>query len=610
MFFQSNALGSFNTYTPNIDLTIAPEKLKDIDSYTLRPGEGITIASTGKTANYYIDKLTMNSIPINSGNALSTPVTSIDVEIIEPLGFTFFDKYFSSLMYLGWKQPIDAIVFVTISFNGWLPNGSPAPRSFKNTWKCKVTGITVDVESSASKYYMKLVPLPMEALDSSNHIMDRGINSPIAETFEASIANLERFFNEIGTMRDPTLRLGLPDRIYQFRIGERLQELQGRMVTTLQPGRTTSALGPDGVARYSPTVGTTISDMLTVLALNIQNVAQVLNPSLDANFAEDFTRAAGTRLMQVLAVHPEVGYGPFDVIRNRYTRVLRYTIDLVYRPELENQPPNELGSRERAIEYIKQGLLRKRYDYLYTGQNTEVLDLKINFNTMYSQLRDNYSRQTPRSQAPNIDEETRRAETGQDIQFAKSNNLSRIFGQIGNFLSGNIFTGNLMETMPSSGILATLLNFREGPSVVPDFARRGVGTPMDNRQARNVEAAAEVDARANSRNAYSEFTREPITSMVEIKLGIRGDPYWLGVPVVARQDTPDVSNQYIGSPMLYLKFRLGEPHNEATGLTANLGKVTFNGIYYVTRIVSTFENGKFTQVLNCVMDTTVLGVEF
>ncbi len=608
MGFIPNQLGNFNTYSPNIDITIGPEKSKDIEVTSLRPGEGITMVSTGRTANFYIDRMTMDGVPVVSTNNLSTIVTAITVEILEPMGFTLFDKYFYSIMSLGWENPIDVIVFVSVSFNGWFENGGASPRAFRNVWKCKVTDIKVDVESSASKYTMKLYPISMESLETINHIVDRGLTVEIKEKFEDTIRELERTFNATAASRDPENSFGDPDRIYQFRVGPRLLEIDPRMSVNLQSGRTTVQLGPDGRPTYIVNSGLTITDMLTTLALNITNIARVLNPNLDENYQEDSDRSPGTELIRYFSVHTEAGYTRFDPVRNRYVRVLRYTIDLMYRPELVIVPPGEMNNRQRALKFMDEGLLRKRYDYLFTGRNTEVLDLKIDFNSMFNQLIGSYTRQNQQSLAPNMDEENRIRETGQDITLAKSKNLSNIFGSIGNFFSGGLVsTGRLMETMPSSGLLSTLLNFTNGPSVPSEFSRRGVNVPMDNDHARNVEAGAELDARANARSAYGEL----ISSMVSIKLGIRGDPYWLGIPSLANQSTsPGSANFYQGTQMLYLKFKLGEPHNEATGLTANLGKVTFNGIYHVTRVVSTFEAGKFTQVLDGTIDNSTFGVEF
>jgi hypothetical protein len=612
MAFVPNPLGNFNTYAHNIDVTIGPESSKEIDVTELAPGQGVTIASTGKTANFYVDKVTVRNIPTTSNNNISTSVIGIVIEILEPMGFTFFDKYFSSIYSLGWQNATEAMIFVSVSFNGWFENGSASPRSFKNVWKCTVADIKVDVEASASKYTMTLYIVPTESLESQNHIVDRSFTSEIKEKFEDTIKELESTFNRTGSTRDPTNRFGENDRIYEFRVGPRLLEEDPRMPVNLQSGRTSVQLGPDGRPTYVVNSGITITEMLTTLALNITGISRILNPRLDENYTEETDQPLGADIMQYFSVHVEAGYSRFDPVRNRYVRVLRYTIDLAYRPELEHQPINELGKRERAMAYMKYGLLKKRYDYLFTGKNTEVLDLKIDFNAMYQQLLTSYVVQNPQSQAPNMDEENRNRETGQDVVLARSQNFSNILSSIGSFFSGGgiTATGRLMETIPGSGILASLLNYTHAPTVSAEQARRGVNVPMDNDHARNVAAGAEVDARANARNAYTEMY--PL-GMVQMKLGIRGDPYWMGTSFTSRSSTPAAQNSadfYSGTQMFYIKFKLGEPHNERTGLTANLGKVTFNGIYHVTHVLSVFESGKFTQVLDGFIDVGTFGVEF
>jgi hypothetical protein len=610
--FTPNVLGNYNTYSHNIEVIIGPENIsKNIDAKQLIPGQGIVIASTGKTANFYVDKMVMREVPMNSNNSMVTTVSEINIDILEPLGFTFFDKYFSSIFTLGWKLATDAIIFVAVSFNGWFENGSPAPRSFKKTFKCRVTDIKVDVESSAAKYMMKLIPISIgEGLNDVNHIVDRSFRSEIKEKFEDTIKELEKVYNDSGSSRDPKASLGENDRTYEFRVGPNLQRINPKMPVKIEPGATIVQLDPEtGKPFYAVTNGTTVSDMLIILGNNIVDIAKELNPKVDDNLEEDVNKPTGTKLMKTFAVHVEAGFSRFDSTKNRYTRVLRYTIDLVVVPELEQQPPNTIGDKKRAMAYMSAGILQKRYDYYFTGQNTEVLDLKIDFNAMYSHMVSSYSQQNAESLAPNIDEETRKAENGLDLIFAKLSNLSKIFGLFGSLFGGfNAPTEKLMEKMPASSILANVLNFTYAPTVVSEFLRSGISVPKDNKHAKNVEQASKVDARANNRSVYEGG---PLSSMVKLQLGIRGDPHWIGSTDLNSGILISQSqNYYIGSPKLYLKFNLAEPHDERTGLLPKLGRVNFSGIYTITGVISTFEGSKFTQSLDGTLDTTLLGVQF
>ena len=605
--FAPNPLGNFNTYSPNIDITISPESFnKSSCSDELPPGVGITIASTGKTANFYIERMLMESTPLTTQNSISTIVTAITAEIMEPMGFTFFDKYFHSVAAMGWKLATEAIIYVTVSFNGWSESGAPIPRSYKTTWRCRLTDIKVETESSGSKYTISLVPIDtQEGLDSLNHMVDRSCVVEIKEKFEDSLKELEKVYNETGTKRDVKGTQGEPDRIYEFRVGPKLLELNPKMPVKIQSGTTTVQLGPDGKAKFTVTNGDTISDMLIKYAGNIIDIGKELNPKVDDNMESDPQKPAGNKLAKFFTVHPEVCYSKFDTVKNRYVRNLRYTIDLAVRPDLETQPPNVAGSKARAMAYIKEGILKKRYDYIFTGQNTEVLEFKMDFNPLYSQMVSSYTLQSPEALAPNIDEESRKAEQGLDLKILNGLKLPDVFGALETF-GGIVPTTRLMETMSTSSTLAGLLNLTFAPTVPAEFLRSGVSVPKDRRQAKSVDAVAEMDAKANARNAYAEFTMNQ-SFMTQIKIGVRGDPYWLGATSV--NYVGQNANFYSGSQYIYFNFKLAEPHNEQTGLSANLGKITFSGIYNVTHIQHIFDGGKFTQFLECVIDPTLLAVE-
>jgi len=123
--------------------------------------------------------------------------------------------------------------------------------------------------------------------------------------------------------------------------------------------------------------------------------------------------------------------------------------------------------------------------------------------------------------------------------------------------------------------------------------------------------------------------------MMTIELKIKGDPYWLGIPNTA----PDYLNHYFTDPLQagdtiipgsgsntvnangqpsffsgeqYLLFRYSIPRGWDAGTpTPNIGpgaSSVFNGIYFVTTIEHSWENGIFTSTLHCIRDWLTLDV--
>lgn len=74
--------------------------------------------------------------------------------------------------------------------------------------------------------------------------------------------------------------------------------------------------------------------------------------------------------------------GSYDANRNDYQRNYRYLI-IPYEMTSLLTPSNitsELGSSQRYNSHKKKGLIRKKYDYIYSGLNDQVFDFELNFN--------------------------------------------------------------------------------------------------------------------------------------------------------------------------------------------------------------------------------------
>lgn len=106
-----------------------------------------------------------------------------------------------------------------------------------------------------------------------------------------------------------------------------------------------------------------------------------------------------------------------------------------------------------------------------------------------------------------------------------------------------------------------------------------------------------------------------------ITLEIRGDPYWLGMSNLEINDylgslaststdatnsgTVDLkyANYLKGENMFLLHFKTGTNYSEDTGLMElTKGSQSFNGLYSVTEVESSFENGVFKQTLTAYKD--------
>ena len=86
-------------------------------------------------------------------------------------------------------------------------------------------------------------------------------------------------------------------------------------------------------------------------------------------------------------------YDIYDVQSKRYAKIISYDLKKYIIPELNHDSisyqeliKNKTEQEKRMKNIIRTGLLKKRFDYTYTGLNTEVQDLQIVLNNAYHQL--------------------------------------------------------------------------------------------------------------------------------------------------------------------------------------------------------------------------------
>ena len=68
---------------------------------------------------------------------------------------------------------------------------------------------------------------------------------------------------------------------------------------------------------------------------------------------------------------------------NEYVRKFVYYINLYDIPRALTEEPKSGSDQQSRIQYLIQDSLKKKYAYVYTGDNTEVLNLDLNFNNLW-----------------------------------------------------------------------------------------------------------------------------------------------------------------------------------------------------------------------------------
>ena len=222
-------------------------------------------------------------------------------------------------------------------------------------------------------------------------------------------------------------------------------------------------------------------------------------------------------------------------------------------------------------ELMKQ--IAKQYDYIYTGQNLDVLSFAIDINNLF------YTGANPKP----------------EDEAAKTSNQDQKAGEVKN-----------SKAKPVEGPA------KEAPAVQTGRAR----PKRDPRLLRGYKGGA--DDKTTEQNVAESFQQAFISGasadMISINLEILGDPYWLvdtglanhfvGTSNPTSQTNDDGTMNYeSGNVYVYLTFRTPADVNIVTGLydfSAGAQESPFGGIYRVLQCENVFSDGTWKQKLKII----------
>jgi adhesin HecA-like repeat protein len=258
-------------------------------------------------------------------------------------------------------------------------------------------------------------------------------------------------------------------------------------------------------------------------------------------------------------------YGQFDKINKMHRKIVTYRVIPFKIHVLKFMRPGV---------FMKSGIAKnnilKRYNYLYTGENTDIQNLRINYKTAY------YMKNTVE------------VSKGPDGVFEKIDTLI-------SKLRGNEDPDNNDLTA-----LRSYPNITKGRSVFnTDIADTG-------KEARKQD--------------FYDYLTNPTVDMMRIEMEILGDPAYICqdqfIPLNARDQARQRGLQFdrdSGSfnadshtPLMELIYRLPDDINDKTGVmfeknsTVPEENLFFAGVYQVVKIDSSMSNGQFLQTLTCV----------
>ena len=547
----------------------------------------------------YIRNVTMNSIPGLNEKRRLTSVTQISMEIIEPAGITLLERIRGAAINNGFLDHLDAPFLLTIDFKGFDEQGRSAStkdsQNMKRLIPVKLVDMQMEVTQAGTVYTVKAIPYNEFAyVNRFNYPRTAGTLSPQGRRLSDVFKSLEELLNKQNEDEKKTGLVEKPD-VYTITFDSKgvediMIKIENLEETGMQAQKT---LGVDKfdnkvnlpldymkinssnaitkileeIMKGHPAYSDKKFDQWKTKVTNTLNVAQfkggaqgVLDKAQDFYFDYFKIRAS---------VVPN--RGDFCEVRAMNTKTINFHVE-----------PYKVHAYSLAIPGVSTGknfknFVFKTYNYIFTGDNVDILDLNINYKVAYfqSRLKD--------FEATDVRKNT--IEDASDKATGGTSSTDRP-------CDGNLLTRSHPDTSKAEGTGKT----------------GGTPTQLDS---------------------FLDSLTHPLADMVNVRMEILGDPAWISqsqfIPLNAKNfargagtaSDPDIGywrrnkdriwnsdlrcyNTDVAEPIIMLNFRMPTDLNDQTGvyeLQADQS-AEFSGLYRVVQVEHNFTDGKYTNVLN------------
>jgi hypothetical protein len=376
-FFLTNELTAFNNIDP------ANPNSNNMVKYV--------VAESGVTAGFNITDLAMEAITAPDNRKRNMfHATEFTMTIVEPLNLSLLDKIYTAAQSLGIKNHLKCPFFLEIWFNGYDENGVIiSPHQYYNIYRVMVTDVQAATTASGSTYTLKLIVY--DAIGEMNQISTPQSSLKIKAVtlsdffmgLESAMNNMAGNVNNDGVRRN-TYKFVYPDQWKTWNIKPSDVDKQVARQTDMKA----SLLGNQTVITIAKGQG--IENIINFAVYLSQDVQKWIT-------GEDSATTGGATLsdhaiIRYVAVYSDVIINEpyWDPVLQDYIRQITYTLvptetvkaftDLAT-ANTASKPQTQLAKLQYLIDKHR---LVKRYDYIYTGLNTEILQLDIKIDNYWA----------------------------------------------------------------------------------------------------------------------------------------------------------------------------------------------------------------------------------
>ena len=560
VFARENVLHKYAPYNYNISLSCINK-----DQYNQGKTDGLLILRSGGAGeesadglDYYIDNLVIRNTVAPTENSGNASAYQILFDVIEPYGVKFIDTLIQSASAQGYINHMQAIYSLKIDFKGYTDKQIPSniPDSSRNI-PIHIYSVDMVVDAGVTVYKIQAAPAHYAPLMDTYDYTTEDVNCTGNTVGEVINSFFERY-SEIQKRQQKDGLTLIPDEFQLLAPGsEQILKSPIGYNENASPNSvqniSISQDGPPGRPGRRVTIlkGTSITDFINKIVVESEfyrNKFDDNNNLIDVD-GEGFTTA--------LRIFTKSEIIANDNGSGRQAMRVKY----ILRTQRVSKQHFNFKSNQDLVSNIKAS---RTYDYLYTGQNKDVIDFNINYKFAYYQPVPYFS------------------PTGNSVSNDK------ISGEIDEVSQDK--TSSEVQGEPSVTSTSVKTQNNEYVPIMPDNQSKGLGMAT----------------------LFDQIIQNPMADLMVASLDIIGDPFWIEQKSVLSNDmsgkSEGGSNTYLDNSVLpddtevfiRLNFKVPSDVDDAKGLFKIQDAAFFNGIYKVFICESRFEGGVFLQNLQMV----------
>lgn len=392
--WQPNILDNYDDVTYHFKLFIVdPETSSSGKVFTL---EKQTIIAESGVTDLIIDKVEINTITTPSTETGTGTSTGVKFEITEPAGAGMIDKLFYQSVALGIGNWLVMPVYLQLSFKDRdVPASEPdygekdSLANLKWLWTLKITKIKANITSVGTVY-------EFEAIVFNEYCQSNAVSSLQQTT---TLTNLSTFKDAMAQLQD---KLNLDQRLklintYSIRDVFKIvvdPKLAGLKITPSD--KNTNSRKADNYVTWGNkdatfTGGVAIDKIIDSLLSQTKEAQIVMKRSISAP-------ANGVPIMQepeqmkdfwrvITEVRP-LKYDPRreDISKEFTIFIVEYDVGVLdqHNPQTTRQPETIPAEKRRLQEYLGKSILKKKYNYIFTGLNDQIVNLDLTINNAFA----------------------------------------------------------------------------------------------------------------------------------------------------------------------------------------------------------------------------------